>query len=119
MLDPTKESRSILLLHGDKLHAHAFFWLAPLNDGTSPHLTRRHIQQQLNKCSWRRGLGSANVQPAQREIVYGRDSSPAGSLPGQNRPFRRGETRIATKVVRSRHGTLEGNILSFDELRKS
>jgi hypothetical protein len=119
MLDPTKKSRPIFLLHRYKLHAHAFLWLAPLNDGARPHLTRRHIQQQLNKCSWRRGLRSANVQPAQREIVYRRDSSPAGSLPGQNRPFRRGETRIATKVVRSRQGTLEGKILSFDELRES
>jgi hypothetical protein len=82
MLDPAKESRSIFLLHGDKLHAHAFSWLASLNDGASPHLTRRYIQQQLDKCSWRRGLRSANVQPAQREIVHRRDKSSAGSLPG-------------------------------------
>jgi hypothetical protein len=45
MLDPTKESRSIFLLHGDKLHGHAFSWLAPLHDGARPHLPSRHIKQ--------------------------------------------------------------------------
>jgi hypothetical protein len=41
-----------------------------LNDGARPHLSCRHVQQQLDKCSWRRGLRSANVQPTQREIIY-------------------------------------------------
>jgi hypothetical protein len=60
MLDPAKESRSIFLLHGDKLHAHAFSWLAPLDNRARAHLPCWHIQQQLDKCSWRRRFRSAN-----------------------------------------------------------
>jgi hypothetical protein len=55
---------------------------------------------------------SANGIP-QREIVHIRDNSLVGSLPGQNRPFRRGKTRIAAKVVRGRHGNARKNDTLF------
>jgi hypothetical protein len=35
-------------LDRDKLHAHAFFRLAPLHDGAPPYLSCQYIKQQLD-----------------------------------------------------------------------
>jgi len=104
MLQPSSEARSVFLLHCNKLHTHALFGFAALDDGARPYFPCRHIKQQLNKSSERRRLRGADVQPTQSKIGKTRDVSNAGALPGQNRPFGRRKTRIATKVVRGRHG---------------
>ena len=120
MPQPSSKSPSILLLHRDKLHAHAFFGLAPLHDGGRSYFSCRYIQQQLDESPGRRGLRSENVQPTQPEIVHSRDNSLVGSLPGQNRPFRTCETRVATKLTRGRHGdTKERPSLSMRKCRPS
>jgi hypothetical protein len=98
----------VFLLHRDKPHAHALFGLAPLHDGGRSYLSGWHIKQQLDESSRRRRFSSENVQPALPDIIHSRDNSLVGSLPGQNRPFRTRETRVATKFVRGRHEVVSG-----------
>jgi hypothetical protein len=45
MLQPSSEARSVFLLHRDKPHTHAILEFAPLDDGTSPYLSCRHIKE--------------------------------------------------------------------------
>jgi hypothetical protein len=113
MLQPSNQSGSVFLLHRDKHHTHAFSVLAPQDDGARPYFPCRHVKQQLEESSGWRRLNRANVQPPQSKIDHTRDLSFAGSLPGQNRPFRRGKTRVATKVVRGRHGNTRTNDTLF------
>ena len=108
-IQPARESRSVLWLHGDKFHAHALEGLACSNNGTRPHLARGYIQQQLDESSWGKWFRSAYVDAAQPQIIHGGDKSLAGRLPGQNRPPRRRKTRIATEVVCGRHGNARKN----------
>jgi len=103
MCQPLRESRSIFWLHRDKLHAHAFFRRSPLHFGPRSYFSCRYINQQLDESSGRRRFKSANVQPTQPKIDNSRDHSLVACLPSQDRPFRTGKTRIATKVVRGRH----------------
>ena len=91
------------MVHRHKSHSHASVGFARLYHSACPYLTRWHIEQQLDESSGRRWLRSADVHPTQRQIVQRRDKSCVGSLPGQNRPFWTGKTKIATKVVRGRH----------------
>jgi hypothetical protein len=100
MLEPLCESRSVFLLHRHKLHTHSLFGLTPLHDSTRAYLTCGNVKQQLDESSGRRRFRSENVQPALPDIVHSRDNSRVGSLLGQNRPFRTGETRVATKLGR-------------------
>jgi hypothetical protein len=51
---PSSESRSVFLLHRNKLHTHAFFGFAPLDDGARTHLSRRYVKQQLYRSAGRR-----------------------------------------------------------------
>jgi hypothetical protein len=104
MLQPSKESRPVFLLHRDKFHAHALFGFARLHDGVRAYFPSWYVKQQPDESSERERLRSTNVQPTQPEIDYRRDDSPVGSLPGQNRSFWSGESWEATKVVRGRHG---------------
>src|SRR5580700_4178582 len=113
MLKPLSESRSVFLFHRHKLHTHTFFGLAPLDDGARPYLPSRHIKEQLDESSRRRRLTRADVQPTQSKIGHRREFSFIGSLPGQNGPSRGGNTRVATKVVRGRHGNTRTNDTLF------
>jgi hypothetical protein len=113
MIQPSSKSPSILLLHRDKLYTHAFLRFAALNDGARPYLPRRHIKQQLYESSGRRRVRGLNVQSAQSKISHMRYVPQASGLPGQNRTVGRGKTRIATKVVRGRHGNTAKNDTLF------
>src|SRR6266478_4081010 len=113
MLQPSSKSPSILLLHRDKLHCHAFLGFAALDDGAGPYLPRRHIKQQLYESSGRRRVLGPNVQAAQSKISHMRYVPQASALPSQNRAVGRGKTRIATKVVSGRHGNTRKNDTLF------
>src|SRR6266403_1617850 len=113
MLQPSSKSPAILLLHRDKLHCHAFLGFAALDDGAGPYLPRWHIKQQLYESSGRRRVLGLNVQAAQSKISQMRYVTQASALPGQNRTVGRGKTRIATKVVRGRHGNTGKNDTLF------
>jgi hypothetical protein len=63
MCQPSSESRSILLLHPDKLHAHAFFGLAPAHDGARPYLPCRYIKQLWMKVPGGGGSGVRMYNP--------------------------------------------------------
>ena len=87
MFKPLSESRSVFLLHRNKLHTHTFFGFAPLDDGAYPYLSSRHIEQQLYGTSRRRRVRGPNVQPAQSKIGDMRNVSHARALPGHGRTF--------------------------------
>jgi hypothetical protein len=110
---PLGKSSPVFLLHGNKLHAHAFVDLATLYECTRPHLSCRDIEQQLNEGSrWRR-LRRANVQAPESKVHNARDIFLAGALPGHERPFRRRDTRVAAKVVRLCHSNTAKNHTLF------
>ena len=44
MLQPTREARTVFLLHRHELHAHAFFGLASLHCGARPYLAREYVE---------------------------------------------------------------------------
>jgi hypothetical protein len=105
----------VFLLHRYKPHTHAHSGFAPLDDGARTHLSRRYVKQQLYRSAGRRRVHGLNIQPAQPKIGNVRYASHVGPLPGQNRTFGGGNTRMATKVVHARHAPRQNNGSRGDE----
>ncbi len=70
------------------------FGTTPLDGGTSANFPRWHIQQQLNEGSGCRGIGGADVKPAQPKVIHCGNHSFVETVPRDNRPLRSRKARI-------------------------